>query len=102
MSQIVTTCLGIAAPYYNMVLVTILVILFVYLLRLPNKKKVYVEPWKYLFYALCLFIIEEIMTILKAIGLIDYPHIILPVFEFVMISLFIYMCLLQRDQAWQD
>lgn len=97
MALALTNCLGVVAPYYNLVLVTILVICFIYLLRLPNKRNVYVEPWTYLFYALLIFIVEEMITILNALNIVNISRVLFPFFEMAMICLFIYMCLLERE-----
>lgn len=93
---LITDCLGLSAPYYNLVLVGVVVALFIYLLRLPNKK-VFNEPWKYLFLAIIIYIVEELLTILKAADLISFPHFIFGIFEMAIIGLFIYMCLLQKE-----
>ncbi len=90
-------CAGLIAPYYNLVLATIVVYLFIKLFQI-KKPKGYILPWKYLFVAFSLFIIETIMTILSALGKISFPHIIFPIFEMSIIYLFIYSLLLQREK----
>lgn len=97
MNEAIATCFGTIAPYYNIALVTILVILFIYLLKIPNKNKIYYTPWKYIFIALIIFIIEEVMTILGASGIIAFPRIIFAFFEMAMITIFVYSCLIQKE-----
>jgi hypothetical protein len=91
-------CLGYIAPYYNLVLVAVLVALFIYFFAMPNKHKIYDTHWKLIFCAIMIFIVEEIMTVLKAAGLITFPSILFAFFEMAMISLFLYMCLLQKER----
>lgn len=87
---------GLVAPYYNLAFVIIVVILFITLLKIKNKQ-VYTKPWLLLFIAVCIFIVEEIMTVLRGLDMISFPSFIFGVFEMVMISLFIYTVLLQKQ-----
>ncbi|MBI5391264.1 hypothetical protein HZB02_07275 [Candidatus Woesearchaeota archaeon] len=87
-------CFGTVAPYYNLGLVIIVFILFLQLFQTPKKRKL--MHWKLLFGAVCLFVIEELLTILKFAGLIDYPLWINPLLETGMIIQFIYMLLHQQ------
>lgn len=89
-------CLGLVAPYYNMVLVVILVILFIALFR-RSDKKVFIKPWKLLFFAICIYIIEEITTILASANLVVLPDLVNAVLETVIVTSFIYMVLIQRE-----
>ncbi len=89
--------LGMIAPYYNLALVIIAVSLFIALFRTEQKAKVFLFPWKLVFFAVVIFIIEEVLTILRAIGIIDIPIHINAFFELVMISVFIYALLLQKE-----
>ncbi|HLC64531.1 MAG TPA: hypothetical protein VJI46_00235 [Candidatus Nanoarchaeia archaeon] len=99
MSQITLNAIGIAAPYYSLVLVVILLALFIYLFRVPNKGKVYDTPWKFLFFAIIIFVIEEAMTVLSFQGIIDFPRVLFAFFELAMIGSFTYMCLLQKEHT---
>ena len=93
-----TVALGLVAPYYNLVLVIITIYLFAKLFNTPVKsKKVYLLPWKIIFVALFVFIIEEVLTVLRTAGIISIPMHINGFFELIIISLFIYMLLLQRE-----
>ena len=88
--------LGAVAPYYNLVLVLIVLVMFLKLFNLPNKK-IYMVPWQLLFAAVVVFIIEEILTVFYYAGIYQIPRIMNAVFEFVIISLFIYMLLKQKE-----
>lgn len=88
--------LGFVAPWYNLALVTIVVLLFLKLFDIRNKK-VYTKPWKMVFVGVLIFIVEEVMTVLRSLGLISFHPAIFPMFEVVIISLFIYALLLQKQ-----
>ena len=89
-------CLGRVAPYYNLVLVVVVILLFFKLFKTPNKKT-YIRPWKFLFAALLVFVVEEIITVFDMANMIMVPKIVFPLLETVIITLFIYMLLLQKD-----
>ena len=91
-----TESLGLVAPYYNLVLVTIVVILFIVFLRrqdLTISKK----PWKLLFAAILIYILEEILTVTGISDIGNMYKILHPLLEMGMIGLFIYMLLSQRE-----
>jgi len=90
-----TECLGFVAPFYNLALVVVVVLMMIKVLRTPSKK-VYVEPWKWLFYAILIFILEEILTVFDASGY-NINDLVYPLLETLIISCFIYMLLLQRE-----
>ena len=94
-------CAGIVAPYYNLGLVIIVVILFFKLFKTHTPEN-FTKPWYLLFGALCLFILETVLTILKHASLIDYPAWINPVLELAMLALFIYMVLIQKDHVKEN
>lgn len=91
--------LGLVAPYYNLLLVVILFYLFLKLFATPakNRKKVFQKPWTLIFVALIIFIIEELLTVLRTAGLLNIPAHINGFFELGIIILFIYALLLQKD-----
>jgi len=89
-------CTAIVAPYYNIGLVVILVFLFIRLLKI-RRRGYFSQPWYLLFLAICIFILEELLTILKHAGIISYPAMSNPLFEMVIVALFIYMVLKQRE-----
>lgn len=92
----VLTSLGIAAPYYNLALVVVLMILFAVLFRTKNKKA-FMKPWYLFFICICIFIIEEVLTVLRAAGLTAIPQYINAFFELAIITIFIYIVLIQRE-----
>lgn len=92
--------LGLVAPYFNLVLVLVLFYLFLKLFATPvkSRKKVFQKPWILIFVALCIFVIEEILTILRTAGLLNIPAHINGFFELGIIILFIYALLLQKER----
>ena len=88
--------LGIVAPYYNLVLVLIVLVMFLKLFSIKNKK-VFLLPWKLLFFAVSVYILEEMLTVFKIAGIVDIPRFINAVFEFVIITIFLYMLLIQKE-----
>ena len=89
-------CLRVVAPLYNLVLVVLVVMLFIKLLSLKNKG-VYIIPWRLLFFALCVYIIEEILAVMDIMNVVDIPDLVFPLLETIMVSAFIYLILLQRE-----
>jgi len=86
------------APLYNLGLVAIAVYLFIRLFTTPVRdKRVYLTPWKILFFAVMVFVLEEIITVLRFVGLIDIPRHINGFFELIIIITFIYALLLQNE-----
>jgi len=92
--------LTIAAPIFNLLLVAIVVYLFIKLFRVKkSSKKVYLKPWYFLFAIICIFVLEEVITVLRAAGLVTIPGHINGFFELAMVSLMIYLLLLQKEHA---
>jgi heme A synthase len=89
--------LGIIAPYYNLAMVVVVLWLFFTLFRTEPKAKVFLFPWKLIFFSVIVFIVEEILTILRSAGIIDIPIHINSFFELVIIAVFIYALLLQKE-----
>lgn len=89
-------CLGLVAPYYNLVLVIIVVLLFIKLFKTPNKN-IFILPWKFLFAAIFVYIIEETITIVEGHAIISPPAYLFPLLETVIVTLFVYMCLIQKE-----
>ena len=89
--------LGMVAPYYNLGFVAIAVWLFIMLFKTEAKTKVFLFPWKLVFFALIIFIVEEVLTILRSAAIIDIPIHINAFFELVIIATFIYALLLQKE-----
>jgi hypothetical protein len=90
--------LGMAAPYYNLVFALIALYMFLKLLKTKaTSKKVFLLPWKLILIALLVFMVEEIITVLRALGYISIPVHINGFFELMIISLFIYTLLIQKQ-----
>lgn len=87
-----------AAPLYNLGLVVIAIFLFIKLFATPIRdKRVYLMPWKLLFFALMVFVVEELLTVMRAMDVINIPRHINGFFELIIICTFIYMILLQKE-----
>jgi len=85
------------APLYNLGLVIIAIVLFIVLFRYESSRFAYRKPWVLLFIAIIIFVVETAMTILRGAGLLAFHPAIFGAFEFVIISLFIYTLLLQKQ-----
>lgn len=94
-------CIGIAAQYYNLALVVLVIILYIALLRLPAGK-VFIKPWKYIFLSLCVYVIEQVLSILNTTGIMLIDPLIFPTIEFVIITIFIYTLLTLREHIKQE
>ena len=92
------TCVGLVAPYYNLLLVIILIPLFIALLNIKHKKLI-LKPWKLLFIGILIYVLEELLTVLNSLNITSTPRIWTSLFEMAIITLFIYMLLLQREVA---
>jgi hypothetical protein len=89
-------CIGIAAQYYNLALVIVVLILYLKLLKLPSGK-IYILPWKYIFLSLLVYVIEQVLSILNTAGAIAVSALVFPMLEFVIITIFIYTMLILRE-----
>lgn len=89
---------GMVAPWYNLGLVAVLLYLFWQVFKTaPAGKRVYLFPWKVLFLAVIIFVIEEVVTVLRSQGILMIPIHINAFFELVIIAIFIYTLLLQKE-----
>ncbi|MBI2139847.1 hypothetical protein HYU14_02905 [Candidatus Woesearchaeota archaeon] len=91
-------CLGRVAPFYNLVLVAIVIVLFLKLFTLKNKH-IFLKPWRVLFFGVMVYVAEEIITVLEGANLIAVSKLLFPLLEMIIISLFIYMLLLQKEHV---
>lgn len=96
MTYYLASCFGIVAPYYNLILVVIVIIQFMKLFSLKSKKA-YLKPWKIFFAAILIYVVEEIFVILESLNIVNISNLIFPFLEMIIITLFIYMLLLQRN-----
>jgi len=90
--------LAIAAPFYNLAMVVVMLYLFGKLFALKDKK-VFLRPWYFVFAAVVVFIIEEVITILRAAKVVDITLHINGFFELLIISLFIYTLLILKEHT---
>jgi len=90
--------LTLAAPLYNLLFVVIAVILFVFLFR-QKKSQTFLLPWKLIFLGMSIFIFETIFTILRSLGVIHVPVHVNGFFELIIIVVFIYALLIQREHV---
>lgn len=91
-------CLAQVAPYYNLVLVSVVVIMFIYLFKVANEKT-HIRPWKFLFISICIYILVQVTSILRNADVINLPHITNAILETLIITLFIYMLLIQKEHV---
>ena len=91
----VAECIGLGASYYNLAMVVIVIILFITLFRIKTKQ--FIFPWKLIFAAVCIYVIEEVLTVLEGLKVLTVPVIIPPILEMAIILLFIYALLSQRE-----
>ena len=90
--------LATVAPVYNLGLVLIAIYLFLKLFSTPIRdKRVYLLPWKLIFFSVCVFVLEETLTFLRGNNLVNIPIHINGFFEVLIIGTFIYALLLQRE-----
>jgi len=88
--------IGIVAPLYNLALVAIVIMMFMWLFSLRNRK-IYAKPWQLVFVGVLIFVVEEVMTVLRSLALISFQPAIFPLFEMIILGLFIYSLLLQMQ-----
>ena len=89
-------CLTKVALLYNLALVVIVIIMFIKLFMTQNKQR-YTKPWALIFAGILIFVLEEVFTILRHSQIFVLPTYFNGIFEIIIISLFIYAMLLQRE-----
>ena len=88
---------GMVAPYYNLAFVAVTILLFIALFR-TQKKGIFMMPWYLLFACVMLFVLEELLTIARAVGHLTFiPQHTNAFFELGIIIIFIYLVLLQKE-----
>jgi hypothetical protein len=93
----VAEAIATAAPYYNLVFVLVALYLWYHVLKAPTVKGVFLAPWKLILVGVLMFIVETLLTILRAAGVITIGRHINGFFELVIIITFIYALLLQKE-----
>ena len=86
---------GLIAPYYNLLFVIIVVILFIKLFRESNERT-FMLPWELLFAVICIFIFEETLTVLRMAGIISIPIHINGFFELAIAIIGVYLIFVQK------
>jgi len=91
-------------PILNIVLSIVLVGVFIRMFMREFHTKIFVLPWKLLFVALLIFVVEEILTILRHSGLINFIHegnylVYNGFLEMGMATLLFYMLLIQKEHV---
>lgn len=89
-------CLTKVAPLYNLALVIVVIIMFITLFRTQSKTR-YTKPWALIFAGILIFVLEEVFTVLRHSQIFILPTYFNGIFEIIIISLFIYAMLLQRE-----
>lgn len=89
-------CLTKVAPLYNLALVIVVIIMFITLFRTQSKTR-YIKPWALIFAGILVFVLEEVFTVLRHSQIFILPTYFNGIFEIIIISLFIYAMLLQRE-----
>ncbi len=96
----ISECLTVIAPWYNLVLVVLVLFVFRKLFSIHysiHHIKTFTQPWKILAIAVIVFVVEEVVTILRMADLVSIPYFFNGIFELTIISLFIYMLFIQRQ-----
>ncbi len=96
-----TEALNIAAPLYNLALVIVILYLFYKLFSIKNKK-VNLRPWRFVLLGVLIYIVEEVLTILRATGTITLGRHVNGFFELAIVILFIYTLLEQKELVEQE
>jgi hypothetical protein len=100
------SCIPSIAPVYNIALSLIVFYLLTKLILLRRKNKnVFIKPWKYLFAAVSIFVLEEAITIFKVFGYISdaiIPRWFNAVFELIIVALFVYMLIEQINHVGKN
>ena len=90
--------LAAVAPCYNLGFVIIALFLFIKLFKTrPHHSEVYFKSWRVIFFAMFIFVIEEVITVIRASGIVTFPLHINGYFELAITALIIYALLLQRE-----
>lgn len=89
---------GQIGPMYNIVLSGIALYLIYTILQKESRRN-FVRPWKFLAFAISVFIIESFFTLLVFFGITLIPRWMNAVFELFMVIAFIYMLLIQIEHV---
>ena len=87
--------LGHSLPYFNLILVLIVIFFLIRIILIKNRNT-YITPWKFLLFAIIVYTIEELLTVIHISGALPIPKIVFPLMEMIIICSFIYMVMLQK------
>jgi len=90
-------CLGFVGVYYNIVIALVLAVAFMWLFKRAKGTKLYLKPWKLLFFAGITYLIEEIFVLLRTHQILDTPIYLDGFFGVIVVTFFLYMLLTQRE-----
>ncbi|MBI5066014.1 hypothetical protein HZA97_07290 [Candidatus Woesearchaeota archaeon] len=83
------------APWYNLAMILVGLYLFFVLSKIKNNS-INLAPWKFVFAALGVGLIEELTIVLRSSGVISVPIHINGFFEVIIIGLLLYTLFLKR------
>ena len=90
-----TEAFSLVSPWYNLAMILVGVYLFSILAKIKSKK-IDLNPWKFVFGALGVGLLEEITIVLRSSQIVSIPIHINGFFEIIIISLLLYTLLLKR------
>jgi len=93
--------IGQVAPFYNLLIAVVVFLFFVKLFQVSKKPR-FVKPWKLLFTAFMLYVVEQVLSILRLQGIFYTPRILNSLFELVIIVLFIYFILAEHHRCTKN
>ena len=100
MSNDLSSALSIVAPLYNLLFVFITILLFIFLFRVPNiTQKIFILPWQFIFASILVYVVEQIMTVLRQENIVIIPIHVNGFFELISISLFLFGIFLQFEHV---
>lgn len=93
---------AVVGPVYNLILVVVASILFIKLFNAEEYQHMYTKPWKLIFAGVIIFVLESVITVLRSLSATSVGRHINGFFELVIVILFIYALLLQREDVKQQ
>lgn len=93
----IANCIGIVTVYYNLLIAIAMAATFIWMFYIVDEKKIYIRPWKYLFWAGVAFLLEEIFVFLRMHNILMTPIYLDGFLGVVVVTFFIYMLLLQKE-----
>lgn len=96
-----TEALSTVAPLYNLALVFVILFLFYKLFSIKNKR-VNLRPWKFVLVGVIIYIIEEVLTVLRSTGVVTLGRHVNGFFELAIVILFIYTLLEQKEVVQRE